>query len=360
MTDKIQTNDSAVYIRWIDIARTIAISCVVLCHAVDYAHSISDLKNPALNLLFYFCFLFGRLGVPFFLMISGYLLLDREYNDDNIRSFFGKKWCRLLLLTVSWYSIIIVFLTLFNKEVLDPIKIVQELMFVRNVDMPHTWYMGILLALYVLIPFISIILKNFRIRSLIFPLVIFILYTFCFDTANRVLLISFDQNYAMENMFNVGYAGTVYVIYLIMGYVVKKGSFKKIPLSLMIVLLVFGAAGIIMFNVTANYYGGAKYTNIFLLIFSVSAFELLSRIPLKGQRSDGAFDVLRSVAKYSFSIYILHCIVIAVINPMVQSIVDNRILQILILWIFGLIVSYLVSVLLSKIPKVGKFLTYTK
>lgn len=71
----------------IDLARAFAIICVILTHTTETTYQLQaeavwggkHIKLLALSL-----FAIGRLGVPIFLFLTGYLLLDREiFNEKN-------------------------------------------------------------------------------------------------------------------------------------------------------------------------------------------------------------------------------------------------------------------------------------
>lgn len=71
-------------IAWLDLARTFATVAVVICHAVetDY-YFICTGSLSATSFHWYYeniLFTVGRLGVPVFLMITGALMLGREYD----------------------------------------------------------------------------------------------------------------------------------------------------------------------------------------------------------------------------------------------------------------------------------------
>lgn len=78
-------------VEWIDLVRALAILTVLYIHAADGIYIISS--DAIVNLTIYsrifnFISIFiGRIGVPFFLMITGYLLLDRSYDDEKVRKF---------------------------------------------------------------------------------------------------------------------------------------------------------------------------------------------------------------------------------------------------------------------------------
>ena len=79
----------------IDLARSIAILAVVLCHAstevYKYGYEAMNVlpkidQNAATLFL-----TFGRMGVPLFLYISGFLLLQKEYTNRLKRILLEKK-----------------------------------------------------------------------------------------------------------------------------------------------------------------------------------------------------------------------------------------------------------------------------
>ena len=82
-------------VEWIDLVRAIAILTVLYIHATDGIYIISSDSMMHFDLysrIFQFISLFiGRIGVPFFLMITGYLLLDRSYDDERVNKFWSKK-----------------------------------------------------------------------------------------------------------------------------------------------------------------------------------------------------------------------------------------------------------------------------
>ena len=79
-------------IKWIDLLRALAILMVILCHATEgiYPLSISGMDDLSVQskAAAFTSFTFGRLGVPIFLMISGYLLLDKDYDPEKTVKFW--------------------------------------------------------------------------------------------------------------------------------------------------------------------------------------------------------------------------------------------------------------------------------
>ena len=75
-------------IKWVDLARSVAITCVVLCHAIEHTYQLTPqaltTMSDSSKLIALTGFSIGRLGVPLFLFITGYLLLDRQYDSKKM------------------------------------------------------------------------------------------------------------------------------------------------------------------------------------------------------------------------------------------------------------------------------------
>ena len=107
-------------IRWIDLARAFGILTVVLCHCVHEIYRLQLTYMSSLHrtgrLFGFAAFTAGRLGVPLFLMISGYLLLNRSYTADRCRHFFRHNFLRLLACTEIWFLFYHIFLSVTNLQ----------------------------------------------------------------------------------------------------------------------------------------------------------------------------------------------------------------------------------------------------
>ena len=136
-------------IQWIDLVRAIAILTVLYIHATDGIYIITSdmIVNYTLpSRIFNFASLFiGRIGVPFFLMITGYLLLDRSYDDDKTRHFWANNVRTLIIITVIWtilYVISLQFVTVFY----DVVNVSEA----GTLFFSHMWYMPMIIGMYLL------------------------------------------------------------------------------------------------------------------------------------------------------------------------------------------------------------------
>ena len=141
-------------IEWIDLVRAIAILTVLYIHATDGIYIISSdaiLNHTLASRIFQFGSLFiGRIGVPFFLMITGYLLLDRSYDDMKTKKFWSKNCKTLIIVTLIWaaiYAITLQFVTVGSSAV----NTVEA----GNLFFSHMWYMPMIIGMYLSMPFVS-------------------------------------------------------------------------------------------------------------------------------------------------------------------------------------------------------------
>ena len=104
---------------FLDIARACAILLVVLCHSIEEIYIMEEVHNYTSlsiqsKLFMIVSFTISRLGVPIFLFISGYLLINRDYeNDDNVKNFYKKNLLPLIITTEIWIIIYNIFICIY-------------------------------------------------------------------------------------------------------------------------------------------------------------------------------------------------------------------------------------------------------
>lgn len=354
-------NDSkSTRIQWIDLTRALAIFFVVLCHTITPAYLLIPDFTVALSQksqLYSLCmFTIGRLGVPLFLMISGYLLLDRTYNKESTIRFWKNNWFHLLICTELWWIIYEAYLYIVNDQQFDLYSSVLNLLFLHNLDLPHTWYMPKILGLYLLIPFVAKGLDKIDSHTLRIPLLISIVYVYGYPLLK---IISTVKGWIIPSLqFDVGFTGGTYGIYLISGYYIRKGGLKKIHSAILFLLFTINIilAVLLQFKLINRgnpYY--VWYDNLFLFLASVCLFELLSRTKqIKG------YKIIGFLSYYSFAIYLLHEIVRMILAPYIETLPLSRFNRHNLIWFLVIVISSIIAFVISKIPKIGKILLYLK
>lgn len=341
----------------IDVLRSIAIICVVLCHATESVYQLNPNYMADINvsskLFAFITFIIGRLGVPFFLFITGYLLLDKCYDYARCLNFWKTKWFSLLVTVEIWIIIYHVFLTFYHQQTFYFTSLIKEMLFLKQVNMSHMWYMPMLLGMYLFIPIAANALQTIHKKMLIFPLSIISIYVFLIPIINIVLL-SINKN-GVSSLLSSGFSGGVYGIYLILGYFLKHECLQKIKSTYLIICTLVSFALTLylqLFAYSHSYPYNIWYNCGFLMVCALCIFELFKRI-----RNFHFKKLFYTISKYSFGIYLIHNIIQLLMISYIRTI-NYLPLQVIILWILSLAVSYFLSLCIRKIPRLGKWLLY--
>ena len=342
-------------VEWIDLVRAIAILTVLYIHATDGIYIISSdaiMDYTIYSRIFNFASLFvGRIGVPFFLMITGYLLLDRSYDDERIRKFWSKNCKGLIIVTVIWaviYAISLQLVTIKSGQV--------NFGEAGNLFFSHMWYMPMIIGMYLSMPFVSSALEKFDSKTIWHATIVFTLLAFLLPFITTVLAMHGIQNVNIQ--YCLGFSGGVYGIYIILGYLVKKDLFKKYS-SGMLGLLAFVS---FVICVLFQYYAFLKgfdfflwYEFPFILTGSFALFELCSRM---GKVK--AYPLVTFLSKYSFAVFLVHNLFRLPLLPLVVDLPYSEPVKAIILWILLIFFSYLATVIIYRIPWFGKYILYMR
>ena len=342
-------------VEWIDFVRAIAILTVLYIHATDGIFIISSdaiLNFGLYSRAFLFVSLFiGRIGVPFFLMITGYLLLDRSYDDERVRKFWDKNCKGLIIVTIIWaviYAISLQFVTVGSSQV--------NYAEAGSLFFSHMWYMPMIIGMYLSMPFVSSALKHFDAKTINRAAIVFSLLAFLLPFVTLVLDMHGIKNVTIQ--YCLGFSGGVYGIYIILGYLVKQNLFKKYSSKLM------GLIAIVSFIICFlfQYYAFIKgydfflwYEFPFILTGSFALFELCSRM-----KKVRAFPIVSFLSKYSFAVFLVHNLFRLPLLPVVVKLPFTEPVKAIILWILLIIFSYIAVVIIYRIPRFGKYILYMR
>lgn len=347
------------HIEWIDFARVFAILCVILCHSISRAY-ISDgkLMNQPLNIKIgvLTVFTIGRLGVPIFMMISGYLLLDREYNEKTTIKFWFNNCLNLFITVAIWIMIYNIFLVYLEGITFNPFKVILQILNMREVHMPHMWYMPMILGMYILFPFVANVLKITETKLLVFPIAVYGVYAFILPVMN-VFLSSNGYSVLGANL-SWGFSGGAYGIIFIMGYIIKKKKFchiKTIYLWLIFLISFMLTIGTQLYAYLHGTVYDVWYNNGFLIISATALFELFSRI-----KHLPFSNMFRRVAEDTFGIYLIHEMIILYFQKKIFQWTEYRAVKSFVIFLMSFGISICIIYIFKFIPKVKKYLFYMK
>lgn len=347
-------------IRWIDTLRCIAVFCVILCHVVDnvYFFFEGDLSRYGFfsKIMIAVFWTIGRLGVPIFLMLTGYLLLDRDYDERECRSFWKNRWLILLICTELWFLIYEIFNVIVQKRTFAIGSLIREMLFLEEPHVSHLWYMGMILGMYIFVPMVAVVLKKFSTETLKFPMIFFVVLLF--GTPMIALVADVLQMPSVSLQLSTGFGGGIYGVYLLIGYLIKKNVQAKIPdhlVTLVTGISLLGAVGIQLWAFSYGYAYQLWYDCPFVLVAGVGIFILCSR---KERREKG--DLTAFMSQYSFAVYMIHVVILQLLAPQFLELGMNREWTTLILLAVVGAGSYLLVWLLGKNKMIRKYLFYMK
>lgn len=346
----VRSNKIAVVDRevWLDWARTFAVMSIVFCHCVERSFNMSLIWfNEAphgLRFIRDLLFTFGRLGVPVFLLLSGYLLLSRHRCKElsDVFSFYKTKWLPLLICWLLW----IVIYALINGLALHPTdpnlwaSLGRQLIFREPPNFMHVWYMPMIIGVYLVIPLISMLIEIGK-QGMFWLL----MSLSCFAT----LLGEFtmiDLTFICDRY--LAYILLGYLAYLLAPYITAKRALFLIILSLCIA---FGIAKIYYNYHKAQIDWHLWYTDKRLIFGSLILF-LSWRVA-----NTCNFRIIKSISRGAFAIYLMHAPVqMWLIEAKLFEHISSPIAKTFIQFICTFITTYLLYLALCKIKPVARYL----
>ncbi|MBQ6344773.1 MAG: acyltransferase [Methanobrevibacter sp.] len=324
-------------------------------HATDGIYIISSdaiVNYTIYSRIFNFASLFiGRIGVPFFLMISGYLLLDRAYDDERIRKFWNTSCKGLVIVTVIWAAIYVIslqFLTAGSPQV--------NYAEAGTLFFSHMWYMPMIIGMYLSMPFVASALNHFDVDTIYQATIAFTLLAFLLPFVTLVCKMHGIDGVAIQ--YCLGFSGGIYGIYIILGYLVKKGKFLNVSSLKLWVLAIVSFLVCILFQYYAfviNYDFFLWYEFPFILLGSFALFELCSRV-----KTVRFYSWVTVISKYSFAVFLIHNIFRLPLLPLVVQLPFSEPVKAIVLWILLVVFSFTAAAIIYRIPRFGKYILYMR
>ena len=343
----------------LDIIRIIAISLVVLIHCVE---STWDMSPQGLITLPIFMRIFvltlyniGRISVPLFLFLTGYLMLDRTYKKDEIGHFYKTKVWHLLKVTWLWiaaYYIIRVAIGDFAFNIVDFLK---HSLFINETPVAiQMWYMPMIIGLYMFIPFIANALRIADEKITLLVLSLALIYLFAVPTVNSLFLAR--EWPAVSSHLDLSYIGGIYGVYMIIGYLVKKYS-NKIKSIKLTWLMLIAASGLLLavgwhylLEIHLEYKYNTWYDSVFILVSSVATFLILIKQFGKAKSS----KPLSKVASSVMGCYFIHVVFLYIFTHMVSKLmIGSNILYFTSLIIFVSVTTIISMTVLRRSNKIA-------
>ncbi len=184
----------------LDAIRALAAFCVVTNHTVESVYQLNannvNMMSERAKIFCFTGFTFGRIGVPLFLFLSGYLLLTRSYDKPKITRFYYHNLMPLVIVWEIWIFIYSIFSHMFFSVPFDFACYFRRALFLEHGGLPHTWYMPMIIGMYIFIPYVALTLQKIHGKVLWFMMSVIYLYIFivpCLNLLQNLVPIPFLQ-----------------------------------------------------------------------------------------------------------------------------------------------------------------------
>lgn len=345
----------------LDLIRVAAIVLVVI------AHSSHD--GPlALRTL-------GTLGVPLFVILTGYLMVDRDYETGYMAQYLKRNLLPLFVCYQVW-NLLYFLLSHLTFLQIKPVRIktwlFSALFMGRTWDL--LWFLPMIIGLYLGIPLVSLTIHRFASGGNRTYLVVLGFCIIVFGT----LVPTLQEVYGLffhglapigtlnMNVFgSYAWGASVWILYLCIGYYLKKRR-DDYRCPMVVVLLVVCFAGLYLLNrfkAARNIPFSPNYSDLFLVVASICSFIILTRIGSAHVLQKASLRIgIMKLSQLSFGVYMVHLWVWVMLGKAIQELL--HIYGDVVVFLGRFAVYYLVSVLvvwaLSLIPPIRRWLLLIK
>ena len=355
-----ENNGKSKRIFYLDALRTLAIISVIIFHVflVTRRGIRGDFAAiPSLN--WFICDITGvgfRIGVDLFLLLTGALLLGRNY--DSIKSFLYKRVPRVTIPMLFWGFVISVVMFIIASFIpgfhnVNSITLVSFLTFLikayfaKAATFGPYWYFWMIMGIYLLLPIFNRWVLNCDIKEVEYVLVLWLIT--CLFTY------TFLEDFPIDLSNIAGPMGMV-----IMGYYLKNTERKLLNNPYFAIVMIVASLAV---AVACSYMLSSPTHMRFFKDYAIfTVFEVIGifllfknfdklNINLKIFKNENNIfhRAVSSIARYSYGIYLIHqFLLIAIISPALRVLPYK--IQAVSIVVVVLFISWLIMAVCDRIP----------
>ena len=340
-------------IDWISNLRLMALYAVIILHCT--APLLMGYGKVSVNDWWVADFLNAmvRFAVPVFVMITGALLLHREY---EIGGFLKKRLTRVVIPFLFW-SLVYVWYSWYNEEITFGAdawaNTKQVLHLLKYGSSYHLWYVYMLIGLYFFIPVIGKFVRNAPEKEILYFLIVW----FAVMLITQPYLTRYNP--AVDMHYFAGYAG-----YLVLGHYLAFKDFNVKYLGRwMILLFVFSiiliAVGSRLLIQYPSWPGTMLYEPVNPAVLTLSA-SIFIIVKLTVTKMPPVITRMRDFAgKYNYGIYLAHALVLYFLDDPfgISYKLCTPIIAIPLTALICFLITLLLVWIVNKIPFIGKWVS---
>ena len=340
---------------YLDVIRFIACMAVVMIHvSTEYVNENLGTFNFWVGNVFDGI---ARIGVPLFVMISGSIMLDKNYNYNNKKLI--RHIVKLIIFFIFWsaiydiiYNIIIpIFIT---HEPINILRVAGD--FVKGHF--HLWFIYMIIGMYLILPLLRLWVRDENKKYVEYFILLAIIFTFIIPQIISVgsnYGILFEHIQSILDDINLKYVGG-FTTYFILGWYINNYDIKSTKL-LYIMGIISAFTTIIATGILSISTGKAiqMYGNmtINVLLYTIMIFVLIKN--KFNNKNDHENKLISIISKNSLGIYAMHPVIIVIISTiLVNNGIDIAIINIPITFILTFLISFIGTYILSRTPILQK------
>lgn len=326
-------------IMYMDILNVISCIAVIYIHcnglSYDYMNIPTWKHAIAVECIACFC-------VPVFLMITGANLLEYRKRYDT-KTYFKKRFIKIVPLWIICSFIL--FLVTYEK--LDFKLFIYA--FVHNYISIVYWFLPLIIFIYCIIPFISILTEKKEYKNLLYLLAILI-----FIIHYVVNPICAMLNFSKPGILKYFNQINPYILYVIVGYLVSKKSNtlfsmkqnRIILYTISIILMILKYVYIIHFSskegmINRDILGYLDFMSFF---YSLSIFIFFKHLAIKDNIKKRIVPIFNWLSNKTYIVYLVHIIIITIVTKIFKLNVTASFYR----WILPFLV-YILSIIITYI-----------
>jgi len=340
-------------IDWINNLRLVALYAVIILH-VSSLLLMQHGKVPMSDwMVADFFNAIVRFAVPAFVMVSGALLLNREY---EIGDFLKKRLVRVVIPFIFW-SLVYVGYSWYNEDITftDDAwwNITMVLHLLKTGSAYHLWYVYMLIGLYFFIPVIGKFVRNASEKEILYFLAVW----FAVMLITQPYLLRYNPSVDMH--YFAGFAG-----YLVLGHYLAYKEFNIKHLQLWMILLF--VASVILIALGSRMLAGGKqwpgtmfYEPVSPLVMLLSGSAFMAFRLSKTKLSLLIMRIRDFVGNFNYGIYLAHALILFLLDDRygISYKFCTPIVSIPLTALICLLITLALVWLVNKIPVVGKWIS---
>ena len=320
----------------LDLLRVISMIMVVIIHIANYyCRAFNDIdKISYLGALIFNTI--SRISVPFFFMISGATLLNKEYDKRKNKDRIIKKIITLFVITIIYF--------IWDKYYMN--KDINFLSLLSKPERKLLWFMYAIIGIYISLPFVKCMVDEMGKEEDKLFVILWLIFNGIFKGLN------IGNTYLIPII-----SGTYYLGYFIIGYMItkhydyikkKKNNNLLLITAIISFIIVVISTYFLSLNINKHFTYLLTYSNIIIMVASLSSY-----IYLYFNIKDKENKIISNLSNLSFGIYLFHGIILDYLMKLISykdicSCIGIPIILIIIVFITSLIVSIFKKTFISK------------